>query len=534
MAARRSNQETRRARAAAAAPAPGAVGDDPRRPPKTAVGDEPSGPPRKAPIDGRPARSAPAGAAGVARRILAAGEALAMAGGLGLAVLALVDARAHALATEAVVPGVKLAGRDVGGLAGEELREAAQALGREALDRPLTLAAGPAEVRTSARALGADPVADASVRSALAVGRSGDPWVDLRERVAAARGEVDLPIGYRLVDGPALTELLALAPRVDRPSLPTRLDLERRKVVPASTGSALLAYDSLSAVAVGLAEGKDRIDLVVQDKPPVDDPLAGMADALDVSVVLGSFDTPYVMSDADRSHNLKVGGQAIDGHVLQPGELFSFNAVVGPRTAEAGYRYATGIESGELVDTMGGGICQVSSTLFGAAFFAGLEVVRARPHSRPSSYVDMGLDSTVVYPDVDLKLKNTFDFPVVLHMTVSQGKVRAEVLGPRRPYQVAFERELVEVKPYKTVWRHDPALRSGIEAVAQRGMRGFKIKRIRKLYQGGEVVKTEDWELSYPSTTEILRRGTNPAGEVPEPQKSPPLRDPATALRIMQ
>jgi hypothetical protein len=112
--------------------------------------------------------------------------------------------------------------------------------------------------------------------------------------------------------------------------------------------------------------------------------------------------------------------------------------------------------------------------------------------------------------------------------------VRAEVLGPRRPYQVAFERELVEVRPYQTLWRHDPQLRSGSEAVAQRGMRGFKVKRIRKLYQGGQVVRSEDWELSYPSTTEIVRRGTNPTGPLPDKPKAPPLRDPASALRIVQ
>lgn len=476
----------------------------------------------------------PGSARGLVARGLALGEGLAMAVGLAMALLALADARAQALVADTVVPGVKLAGQEVGGLDAASLREAAQVLGHEALDRPLTLAAGLTQVQTSARALGADPVADASVQSALAVGRSGDPWVDLHDRVTAARGGVDLPIGYRFVDGPALAELLALAPQVDRPSLPTRLDLERRKVLPAAAGSALLAYDSLSAVAVGLAEGVDRIDLVVQDKPAVADPLAGLADTLDVSVVLGSFDTPYGTTDTDRTHNLKVGSTALDGFVLQPGELLSFNAVVGPRSAEAGYRYATGIAAGELVDTMGGGICQVSSTLFGAAFFAGLEVVRARPHSRPSGYIDMGLDSTVVYPDVDLKLRNPFDFPVVVHMVVSQGKVRAEVLGPRRPYQVAFERELVEELPHHTVFRYDDRLRSGTEAVAQQGMRGFKIKRIRKLYQGGEVVKTEDWEVSYPPTTEILRRGTNPSGEVPETKKAPQLRDPAGSLRIVQ
>ncbi|MCA9648516.1 MAG: VanW family protein [Myxococcales bacterium] len=457
-----------------------------------------------------------------------------MASGLAMALLSLADVRAQALASAQVVPGVRLAGQPVGGLDAEALRQTAHQLGTKALDRPLTLSAGEAEVETSARALGASPVADASVASALAVGRSGDPWVDLRDRARAAHGEIDLPIGYRFVDGPALDELLALAPSVDRPSLPTRLDLERRKVLPARPGSALLAFDSLSAVAVGLAEGTDRIELVVQDKPAAEDPLADLADALDVSVVLGSFDTPYQMSDGDRTHNLKVGAASLDGTVLMPHELFSFNEVVGPRTPEAGYRYATGIAAGQLVDTEGGGICQVSSTLFGAAFFAGLEIVRARPHSRPSSYVDMGLDSTVVYPDIDMKLRNPFDFPVVLHMTVSQGKVRAEVLGPRRPYQVAFERELKERLPYETVWRHDDRLRSGSESVAQRGMRGFKIERRRKLYQGGEVVATETWELSYPPTTEILRRGTNPAGEVPESKPATPLRDPAPQLRIVQ
>ncbi|MEM7154844.1 MAG: VanW family protein [Myxococcota bacterium] len=471
---------------------------------------------------------------GFLRRVWIAAESVGMASGMAMALLLLADTRAAALEAPTVVPGVKLAGQSVGGLQAEALSDQAHSLGTEALDRPLTLSAGEAQVETSARALGANPVADASIANALAVGRSGDPWVDLRDRVRASRGEIDLPIGYRFVDGPALTELLALAPQVDRPSLPTRIDLERRKIVPASTGSALLAFDSLSAVAVGLAEGTDRIDLVVQDKDPAEDPLADLADELNVSIVLGSFDTPYSSTDNDRTHNLKAGAAAIDGTVLLPGEVFSFNDIVGPRSAEAGYRYATGIAAGQLVDTMGGGICQVSSTLFGAGFFSGLEVVRARPHSRPSSYVDMGLDSTVVFPDIDMKLRNDFDFPIVLHMTVSQGKVRAEVLGPRRPYQVAFERELTERKPYSTVWRDDDRLREGTETVAQRGMRGYTLKRIRKLYQGGEVVKTEDWDLHYPPTTEILRRGTNPAGDVPEAKTLPPLRDPAPALRIVQ
>ncbi|MCA9683399.1 MAG: VanW family protein [Myxococcales bacterium] len=331
----------------------------------------------------------------------------------------------------------------------------------------------------------------------------------------------------------ALEQLLGLAPAVDSMSLPTRMDLEARKIVPAT---ALLPYDSLSSVALGLASGADSIDLAVAYKPPVEDPLGQIADQLDIGVVLGTFSTPYSMDAGagDRTFNLKVGAAALDGHVLMPGELFSFNEVVGDRSAENGYRWAPGISGGQIIDVLGGGICQVASTIFGAGFFAGLDVVHARPHSRPSGYVDMGLDATVVWDSVDLVMRNPYDFPVVLHMTVSQGQVRAEVLGPTRPRQVAFERTLKESLPFETVQRADPRLQAGTSVVAQQGMRGFKIERVRKIYEGGEVVREDKWDLTYPATREIVRVGTNPAGVVPEKKQLPALRDPAASMRIMQ
>jgi hypothetical protein len=464
-------------------------------------------------------------------------EACAMTLALVTAGIQVAAAYGEAQADPRTARGLRLGGVDVGLLEGEALRAAADVAAQTALDRPLVLRADEEEVVVTPRRLGAVPVLDDALASVLAIGRRGDLLENLRERVLAAQGRLDVPVGYRFAEERALDELTALAPRVDRPSVGTRLDLERRRIEPARAGSSLLAYDSLSAVAIGLAHGADAIDLVVEPRAPVaDDPLATVVDGLDVSTVLGSFDTPYLddATQRDRNHNLKVGAAKLDGAVLMPGETFSFNDVVGPRTAEEGFRYAPGITAGELVDVVGGGICQVSSTIFGAAFFAGLDVVDARPHTRPSSYVDMGLDSTVVYPSIDLELKNPFDFPVVFHMTVSQGKVRAEVLGARRPYQVAFERSLTEVVPFDTVWRDDGTLLAGTQAVSQRGMRGFKMKRKRKLHQGGQVVREEVWDLSYPPTTEIRRRGTNPSGKPPEDKPTSPLRDPAPALRIMQ
>jgi len=458
--------------------------------------------------------------------------AIAVAVALGVAA----QAHREGVAAERAIAGVRVGGLAVGGLEDPALAAVVGAAVESALDRPLVLRAGDVEVVTSARTLGAVGDPERARQSVLALGRSGDPVADLQAHVLAATRGFDVDVGARFDERKALDQLLALAPALDRPSLPTRLDLERRRVEPAVLGTALLAHDALSAVAVGLASGASVIELPVSHKPPVEGDTLAAVGELDVSVVLGSFDTPYSMDskEGDRNFNLKVGATKVSGAVILPGETFSFNDRVGARDAENGFRYGGGITGGELVDVLGGGICQVSSTLYGAAFFAGLEIVDHRPHSRPSSYVDMGLDATVVWPDIDLKVKNTFDFPIVLHMSVHAGKVRAEVLGARRPWQVAFERDLVEAIPYRTILRDDAGLRAGLQVVSQRGMRGFKVTRTRKIYQAGELVREEPETLSYPSTSEIVRRGTNPSGAEPEAKVLAPLRDPSAHLRIVQ
>jgi len=99
---------------------------------------------------------------------------------------------------------------------------------------------------------------------------------------------------------------------------------------------------------------------------------------------------------------------------------------------------------------------------------------------------------------------------------------------------VAFERQVKEVLPHSTIVRDDSRLHTGAETVSQRGMRGFKVVRTRKLFKAGDVVDTQSWDLFYPPTTHIVRRGSNPRGEWPEAKPTSPLRDPARELRIVQ
>src|SRR6185369_15107725 len=166
---------------------------------------------------------------------------------------------------------------------------------------------------------------------------------------------------------------------------------------------------------------------------------------------------------------LKVGADHLNGHILLPGELFSFNEVVGDRSEKEGYRVAPVISAGELIDGLAGGMCQIASTLHAAAFFAGLDIVSSTPHSRPSAYITMGLDSTVVYPTTDLKLSNPYDFPVVMHYAVNQGAVKVELLGKARPNRVVFEREIRAEVGFSTEGRRDPNAPQGQRLVLQEG-----------------------------------------------------------------
>ena len=137
---------------------------------------------------------------------------------------------------------------------------------------------------------------------------------------------------------------------------------------------------------------------------------------------------------------------------------------VGERSEKEGYKIAHVITAGEMVDGLAGGTCQISTTLFGAAFFAGLDIVKTTNHSRPSAYTPLGFDATVVWPDTDLKLKNPYDFPVVIHYRVANGEAVVEILGKKRPYdKIVFERHIARgdavLRPRSASTRRCPTAR---------------------------------------------------------------------------
>jgi vancomycin resistance protein YoaR len=326
-------------------------------------------------------------------------------------------------------------------------------------------------------------------------------------RAGGEAGPLSLPVPITLNPSRALPALRALKDELDRLPTDARLDLEARKLVPEINGRLLDLDSSLSAIEHALLRGERSARLVFLERKPKR--LASELGNVAFDDVLGYFETRYDRSERyrARSFNLRLAASKIDGYVLLPGETFDFNEVVGPRDEANGYKVASVIAEGELVDGIGGGTCQISGTLHGAAFFAGLEIVERYPHTRPSAYIKMGLDATVVYPTINFRIKNGFPFPVVLHETVKNGVVRAEILGPKRTRTVTLIRRIDAAIPFDEVERPDKELPSGVRVLGQRGVAGFKLRRYRITRDGDHALR-ERWDDVYPPTSQIIRVGT--------------------------
>ncbi len=161
--------------------------------------------------------------------------------------------------------------------------------------------------------------------------------------------------------------------------------------------------------------------------------------------LLSTFSTKYPVSNRNRTTNLILAANKINGTVLMPGETFSYNKVVGARTIAAGYKEAAIYVKGEVVDGLGGGICQVTSTLYNAAVYANLEIIQRTNHQFVPSYVTASRDATVVYGSIDFQFKNNRNYPIKLICSVSNGIANFQIFGLKQEDDCE-----VEISSYQT------------------------------------------------------------------------------------
>lgn len=209
--------------------------------------------------------------------------------------------------------------------------------------------------------------------------------------------------------------------------------------------------------------------------------------------LLSSYSTSFASSSSNRATNVSLATNKINGKVLMPGEVFSFNGTVGKRTPQAGFKVAGVYMNGQVATDYGGGICQVSSTLYNAVLRANLEIVDRSNHMFEVGYVPIGTDATVSWGAPDFKFKNSRSYPIKIVTSSSNRKCVVKFYGLKESEE--YDIEIVSYRtgsvPYRTTYTTDSSLAAGQQKVIQRGSNGAKSVAYRIRKKNGQVISKE-------------------------------------------
>ncbi|MCL2352906.1 MAG: VanW family protein [Firmicutes bacterium] len=246
------------------------------------------------------------------------------------------------------------------------------------------------------------------------------------------------------------------------------------------------------------------------------EPLYTEAQLKQANSLLGTYSTNYKVGKNGRNTNLDVAANKINDQVVYPGQTFSTNAAMGPSTAANGWVNAPSYENGKVVDSIGGGMCQISSTLYDALLYAEMTIIERQNHSMKVGYMDYAFDATLAGDYIDLKFRNDTDLPVFIECYLKDGKVTANIYGheTRPPGRtISFSNALeATIAPGVEQITEDPGLPEGERVVDQKAVTGFRYALYKTVYQDGVQVSHEKVNTStYKAFRAVVRVGTGPA-----------------------
>jgi len=342
---------------------------------------------------------------------------------------------------------------------------------------------------------------------------------ELRRRIAPSPEIYDVPLVFRFDPERASVHLAALASGVHREPVDARLDLRAHARILDRPGRDLDLAATLVQIAAGEREDGALIPIATRAIAP--SITSDMLHAVDVTRVLSSFETDFTHHAGPRAINISTAARYLNGSVIGPGETFSFNHAVGSRTVERGFTEAPQIVADELEPGVGGGVCQVASTLHAAAVYGGFEILQRRSHSRPSGYTPLGLDATVIDGELDLKVRNPYDSALIVHAFLpTPTTLRVELLGRDAPGKVEHFYQVKEKHEFVRRVVVEPGFEPNQSKRHQKGIRGYDVvSTVRTTYPNGER-RFRTYNSTYYPVPEVywVGAGTDPSSLPPLPE----------------
>lgn len=469
-----------------------------------------------------------AGNKGKAARVVLVATGVALVGGsAGVAAMA----SRH---VPLVTPGTTLGTMDLSGLTHEEVQGKVQEWWKDVANRPIRFRVEGIDETPPSLTI-ADAGFQVDLDGTLKKIPFDDFWSETSRNISGGKSAPHV-VQPELTD-PKEDALRPLAEFVKENSAnqsPAKADFVNGVIVrtPERVGMELDTDATFQKLKVAGLENNEIEVAVKKGTPRVSD-----ADLAKITDVVSEYTTRYSEGNANRAHNIKNAAQRLTGMILLPGETFSFNKMLGQRTAKNGFKLAGVYNNGKHDFDIGGGICQVSSTLYNSVLLANLKVKTRSNHTFPVPYVPVGRDATVSFPAPDFSFVNNYDAPIALSVRAGGGSITFRILGVKDPeLKVAIESAGHSSWSRGEKVINDPSLPPGRRVVEEKGGSGHKITTYRVVYKGGEVVERQSLGVSlYNGGPRIVRvnpkaASTGPTEEVHKPvdDESPDAPPPAT------
>ena len=444
---------------------------------------------------------------------------------LAICLLAMTSSMTVCAAGETILKGVSIDKLDVSGMTREEALAALESYEKNLGGQSIKLGIGDNVIEAKLSDLGVTFDNEDLVDEAIGVGHAGNIVKRYKDQKDLQHSGKTFPLSWQTNENTVRAYVENNCTKYDKKAQNASLTRENGAFnFVAGTEGLELNVDSAVRTISDYLENSWTSDNteVLNLETQVTEPEGSAEELANIKDLLGSFTTSFSTSGSNRCKNVSSGASHINGTVLYPGEEFSAYETVSPFTEANGYAMAGSYLNGEVVDSMGGGICQVSTTLYNAVIRAELKIVERFPHSMTVHYVPRSADAAIAGTHKDMKFKNTFDTPIYIEGKANGSTITFTVYGKKKDPKrtVEFLSETTQVKESSESTVNDNTLAEGQKVLESYGHTGYSARLWKIVKINGKQVSKKVFNTStYMSTPTVYRVGTKKAEDKKDDKK---------------
>lgn len=421
--------------------------------------------------------------------------------------------------------GITIDTLEVGGMTKQEAEQKLEQYITDALEKPVTITVADHEIQTSVCALGMQCDDRSVLDDAFRVGKTGNIWKQYKEQEEVRKNGKTFSIPFTFSKDTLRDFVETECSKYDVKAKNSKLSLKNGKFVASKErkGHEVQVDKTIAQIEKELTKADTKDNLTIQAVVEDTEPKYTKEMVSKCQDLLGSYSTSYATSTAARATNVQTAAGRINGTILYPGQTFSTIKVIKDRTEANGYQVASEYSSGKVVDGVGGGVCQVSTTLYNAVINAELEVVERSPHSMVVRYVDVSRDAAISGDYKDFKFKNNTEAPIYIASTAESGNLSFRIYGEETREEgrtIEFKSEILEtIEPGADKEVVDKTKPASYREVTQSAHVGYKAQLWKIVKVNGK--QTEKIQLNSSTYSAEPRYVTVGAGSKPKSSAKP-------------